>query len=76
MNSLERFNDEKLPPKESFYSRLYDEDITAKDYEHAQTVWNTFNMKTTKDYHNLYLKTDVLLLADVFESFRNVCRKL
>ena len=75
MNSLEKFSDEKLPPKESFYSRLNDEGITDEDYEHAQTVWNKFNLKTMKDYHNLYLKTDVLLLADVFESFRDVCMK-
>lgn len=73
MSSLEKFNDTQLPPQASFYSRLNDEHITDEDYKHAQNVWKTFDMKTMKDYHNLYLKTDVLLLADVFESFRDLC---
>ena len=47
--------------------------ILDKDYEHAQKVWKEFKMKTMGDYHDLYLKTDVLLLADVFEEFRSIC---
>ena len=73
MDSLERFNETKLPPKESFYSRLTEEDISDEDYTHARKVWEEFNMEHLRDYHNLYNETDVLLLADVFENFRNIC---
>ena len=73
MDSLERFKENKLPPKEAFYSRLTGEGISDEDYEHAKKVWKVFGMKTLQDYHNLYNVTDVLLLADVFENFRNVC---
>ena len=62
-----------LPPKESFHSILNDSDISIEDYIHAQKVWKTFEMKTMRDYHDLYLKSDVLLLSDVFENFRDVC---
>ena len=73
MDSLERFKENKLPPKEAFYSRLAGEGISDEDYEHAKKVWKVFGMKTLQDYHDLYNVTDVLLLADVFENFRNVC---
>ena len=73
MNSEERFNETKLPPKEAFYSRLSEEGITDEDYIHALNVWDVFDTKTFLDYHELYNETDVLLLADVFENFRNVC---
>ncbi|XP_048588392.1 uncharacterized protein LOC125572222 [Nematostella vectensis] len=63
----------KLPPKEAFYSRLNDTDISEEDYQHAQKVWEIFEMRTMEDYHDLYIESDVLLLADVFENFRNVC---
>ncbi|XP_068691018.1 uncharacterized protein [Montipora foliosa] len=72
MDSFEKFN-EKLPSKEDFYSILNDEHITDKDYQHAQTVWNTFSLKNMGEYHDLYLKSDILLLADVFENFRQTC---
>ena len=62
-----------LPPKEAFHSILNDSGISEEDYIHAQNVWETFNMKTMRDYHDLYLKSDVLLLSDVFENFRDVC---
>lgn len=75
MDSLDKMNAESLPPPSGFYSRLTGESITTDDYEHAKQVWNTFNMKTFRDYHNLYNKSDVLLLADVFENFRKVCKK-
>ena len=71
MNTEERFSETKLPPKEAFYSRLSGEGITEEDYKHALNVWDVFKMKTFKDYHELYNETDVLLLADVFENFRN-----
>ena len=72
MNSFEKFN-HKLPSKEDFYSILNDQHISNEDYEHAQNVWNKFSLKNMGDYHNLYLKSDILLLADVFEDFRNTC---
>ena len=76
MDSEEKFNDTKIPPREAFYSKLSGRGITEKDYKHAWNVWNTFNMKTFKEYHELYNETDVLLLADVFENFRDLCLKI
>ena len=61
----------KLPRKEKFYSSLADRKISEKKYEHVLNVWKKFEMKTMKDSHDLYLKCDVLLLADVFKKFRN-----
>ena len=72
MDSFDKFN-EKLPSKEDFYSILNDEHITDDQYKHAQNVWNTFNLKCMGEYHDLYLKSDILLLADVFENFRKTC---
>ena len=76
MDTEEKFNDTKLPPQKAFYSKLSGKGISEKDYKHAWNVWNTFKMKTLKDYHKLYNETDVLLLADVFENFRNLCLKI
>ena len=76
MDSEEKFKDTKLPPRKAFYSKLSGRGITEKDYKHACNVWNTFNMKTFKEYHELYNETDVLLLADVFENFRDLCLKI
>ena len=73
MDSFKKFQDKQLPAKESFYSTLIDQNITDEDYEHAQTVWKTFKLKNMGKYHDLYLKSDVLLLADVFENFRKTC---
>ena len=76
MDSEEKFNDTKIPPREAFYSKLSGKVITEKDYKHAGNVWNSFKMKTFKEYHELYNITDVLLLADVFENFRDLCLKI
>ena len=76
MNTPEKLKETKLPPKEEFYSKLNDEGISDEDYSHAQRVWEAFEMKTLEDYHNLYNKLDVLLLADVFENFRDICIKI
>ena len=76
MNTEEKFNDTKLPPREAFYSKLSGRGIKEKDYNHAWNVWNSFKMKTFKEYHELYNITDVLLLADVFENFRDICLKI
>jgi len=73
MDSTTKFNESTLPPKEAFYSYLTDEHISDADYLHAQNVFNSFQMTNLGDYHDLYLLTDVLLLADVFENFRNIC---
>ena len=75
MNSLQRLKETQLPPREGFYSRLNDEGMGDEGYAHAQKVRKTFEMKNLKDYHNLYNRVDVLLLADVFENFRGVCIK-
>ena len=75
IDSVAKFDETCLPPKDKFYSKLTDSDITDEDYEHAKNVWNAFKIKNLKEYHELYNKTDVLLLADVFEKFRKVCLK-
>ena len=74
IDSWERFSETRLPDKEKFYSKLNDEHITDEEYAHVQSVWKTFECKTLGDYHDLYVKTDVALLADVFENFRNLCQ--
>ena len=73
MDSFSKFNDTELPNIDQFYSLLTDSGITDKDYNHAKNVWNTFNLKNMGEYHDLYLRTDILLLTDVFESFRKTC---
>ena len=75
MDSREWFEETRLPPREAFYSKLYMEDISDKDYEYAQEVWNMMDKKTLGEYHDVYLKTEVLLLADIFENFREICLK-
>ena len=72
VSDFSKLEEEKLPPREQFYSSLTGETITNEEYQHAQTVFNTCKLKTLGDYHDLYLKTDVLLLADVFENFRDM----
>ena len=68
MTDFEKFK-EQLPSKEKFYSSLMGKKINGKEYEHILKIWNNFEMKTMEDYHDLYLKQDVLLSADVFENF-------
>ena len=67
----ETFND-----KEAFYSKLNMEDITDVDYKHAKIVFKYFINKNLGDYNDLYVQSDTLLLADVFENFRNMCFKV
>ncbi len=75
MTGFSKLSDMCLPSKEAFYSQLTDSHISDLDYEHAQNVWETFGCKSMKDYHDLYLKTDVLLLADVMTEFRRTCKR-
>ena len=70
MSDFENFK-EGLPGKETFYSSLTGRKIIDKEYEHVLNVWNKIQIKTVEDYHDLYLKCVALLLADVFEKFRN-----
>ena len=70
MSKFEKLK-EQLPSKEKFYCSLTGKKISDKEYEHVLKVWKKFEMKTMKDYDDLYLKCDVLLLADVFEKLRN-----
>ena len=73
MDSFEKFNQTELPAKEHFYSILNDQHITNDEYDHAKNVWKAFKIKTMGEYYDLYLGSDVLFLADVFESFRKTC---
>ena len=73
IDSWERFDENTIPPKEAFYSELNLENITDKDYEHVKKVWEAFEIKNLGEYHELYVKCDIFLLADVFENFRNKC---
>ncbi|KAK5639113.1 hypothetical protein RI129_011605 [Pyrocoelia pectoralis] len=73
IDSWDKLNESSLPPKDAFYSHLHDEGISDENYIHANKVWDTFNVQTLGQYSDLYLKTDVLLLADIFENFRLTC---
>ena len=65
-DNAEKFNNKQSPTKDEIFSILTNEEITNEQYDHAQTVWKTFKMKSMGEYHDLYLKSDVLLLDDVF----------
>lgn len=76
MDCENKMNDQNLPPKEAFFNQLNNQSISDEEYQFAQSVWKDFNIKNMLEYTNLYLKTDVLLLADVFENFRDTSLKL
>ena len=76
MDNWERFNEILLPNKETFYSNLNMEDITDTDYRHANKVSKEFKLKNLGEHHDLYVQSDTLLLADVFENFRSICIKV
>ena len=73
VNSWDRFNETQLPPIDAFYSNLNISSIIEEDYQHAQRVWKEFGIHNLGDYHDLYLRTDVVLLANVYEVFRDTC---
>ena len=76
MDSWEKFDETRLPPKEAFYSNLNLEDISNEGYVYARKVWDVFEIKNLGEYHNLYAQSDTLFLADVFENFRNMCLEI
>ena len=71
MHNWEKFNRTSILHKEAFYSKLNKEDITDEDYTHAQKVCKVFVIKNLGEYHDLYVESDTLLLADVFENVRD-----
>ena len=73
MDDWNRFKETALPPKEAFYSKLSMSGVSDQDYEHAHRVWSKFGINNLGEYHDLYLCTDVILLANVFEAFRKIC---
>ena len=75
MTDWDKFKETKLPPREAFYSKLNMSGVGNEDYEHVNRVWKEFGLKDLGEYHDLYLKTDVILLANVFEAFRKSCLK-
>ena len=76
MDNWERFDETSLSNKESFYSDLNMENIDDIDYRHGNNVFKRFKLKNLGEYHDLYIKSDTLLLADVFENFRYMCLKV
>ena len=76
MDGWKKFNESLLPEKEDFYSRLNVEDITDADYTHAKRVCKDFKINTLREYHDLYVQSNTLLLADVFENVRNMCLEI
>ena len=75
VNSWDRFNETQLPLIDAFYSNLNMSSISEDDYQHAQQVWEEFGIHNLGDYHDLYLRTVVVLLANMFEAFRDTCLK-
>ena len=75
MDNTKKLKDTKPPPQKAFYSKLTGKGINDNNYNHVLEVWKTLKIKSLKEYHEVYNKTDVLLLADVFEKFRDLCLK-
>ena len=73
MDSWDKFKETSLPSMERFYSNLKMSGVSDGDYKHAYSIWREFRIRNMGEYHNLYLRTDVVLLANIFESFRRVC---
>ena len=76
MDGVDKFKEKGLSSIENFYSKLTCEDISNSDYNHAKNVWKKFKCKTMGDYHDLYLKSDVLILADVFENLEKPVKNI
>ncbi|XP_050456463.1 uncharacterized protein LOC126854112 [Cataglyphis hispanica] len=76
IDCVDRLKDTCLPPRDSFHNSLTGDTVSESDYAHAKTVWKRFSIRTLGEYSDLYLKTDVLLLADIFENFAKVALKV
>ena len=76
MGEWKKFNGISLPEKEEFYGNLNMDDITDADYMDRKRVWKDFEIKNLSEYHDLYVISDTLRLADVFENFRKMCLKI
>ena len=74
-DTCEKFSEISLPSKEDFYGNLNMEDISDIDYRHAYNMFKVFKLESLGDYHDLYVQSDTLLLADVFNNFRDMCLK-
>ena len=72
-SSWDKYEESQLPPIEAFYSNLNMSNVSDDDYEHAQSVWKEFRIRNLGEYHNLYLRTNVILPVNVFEAFRDTC---
>ena len=68
MNNMSKFNEKELPTIDNFYSKLISSGISTKDYAHAKKVWQFFILKDLGGYHDLYVRSDVAQLSDVFEN--------
>ena len=75
MDNWERFNETSLPSKESFYCNLNIENTEDIDFRHGNNVFNKFKLNNLGEHHDLYVESYTLLLADVFENFRDMCIK-
>ena len=75
MTSWDKFEETERPPIEAFYSELNMSGVSEDDYQHAQWVWKEFRIRNLGEYHDLYLQTDVVLLENVFEKFRETALK-
>lgn len=75
IDNITKLDETKLPEKEQFYNDLTDEHISDEEYERAKFVWNLFKCNSIGEYSDIYLKSDVLLLADIFQNFRTTCMK-
>ena len=72
-DDIEKLKENVLPDRSTFFNRLNDEECSENDYEHAKRVWKIQKCSTLRDYHDLYLRSDVTLLTDFFEKFRTMC---
>ena len=76
MDSWEKFDEDKPASREDHYSNLNLENITEEDCKHVDKVWDTFKIKNSGEYHDLYVQSDTLLLTDIFENFRSTFREI
>lgn len=73
VDEWQKLEETALPPKDMFYSKLTESEISDDDYAFACKIWCEFKLKTLGEYSDLYMKTDIMLLADIFENFRMTC---